>query len=120
MITVYGIPNCDSVKKAREWLTQHGVGYVFHDFKKSGVPPVLLAQWAGTVGWERLLNRQGLTWRKLDAATQATAVDAASACALMQAHSSLVKRPVVDWDGAALTVGWQAGSFEAALAKTLS
>jgi len=120
MISVYGIPNCDSVKKARDWLSDHGAAYVFHDFKKQGVPPDVLAQWASALGWERLLNRQGQTWRKLDATEQARAVDAASACALMQVHTSLVKRPVIDWGGAALTVGWQPNAFEAALAKVLA
>ncbi len=120
MITVYGIPNCDSVKKARAWLAERQVAYVFHDFKKQGVRTELLANWSATAGWERLLNRQGQTWRKLDAAEQARAVDAPSACALMQLHTSLVKRPVIDWGGAALTVGWQPEAFEAALAKALT
>ena len=120
MITVYGIPNCDSVKKARNWLSDHGAVYVFHDFKKQGLPPDLLAHWASALGWERLLNRQGQTWRKLDTAEQARAVDAASACELMQVHTSLVKRPVIDWGGTALTLGWQPDAFEATLAKALA
>ena len=120
MVTVYGIPNCDSVKKARDWLAAHQVAYVFHDFKKLGVSTALLAQWSAAAGWERVLNRQGQTWRKLDATEQACAVDAASACVLMQVHTSLIKRPVIDWRGAALTVGWQPNAFEAALAKALT
>jgi len=120
MVTVYGIPNCDSVKKARDWLAARQVAYVFHDFKKQGVSVELLAHWTATAGWERVLNRQGQTWRKLDAAAQDGAVDAASACALMQLHTSLVKRPVIHWGGAALTVGWQPDAFEAALAKALT
>jgi len=120
MITVYGISNCDSVKKARNWLSDHGAPYVFHDFKKQGAGIDLLTHWAQRAGWEKLLNRQGQTWRKLDAAEQARAVDAASACALMQVHTSLVKRPVIDWGGTALTVGWQPDAFEAALAKALA
>jgi Spx/MgsR family transcriptional regulator len=120
MFTVYGIPNCDSVKKARDWLAARQVAHVFHDFKKQGASPELLAHWAAAAGWERVLNRQGQTWRKLDAAEQARAVDAASACALMQLHTSLIKRPVVDWTGAALTVGWRPDAFEAALAKSLT
>ena len=94
-ITVYGIPNCDSVKKARVWLTNHGVDYVFHDFKKQGVPPEALDLWLKQVGWEVLVNRKGTTWRKLDAALQASVVDNASARALMLAHASVIKRPVV-------------------------
>ena len=120
MLTVYGIPNCDSVKKARDWLAAHQVAYVFHDFKKQGVSMELLAQWTAAAGWERILNRQGQTWRKLDAAEQARAVDGNSACALMQLHISLIKRPVMDWSGAALTVGWQPDAFEAALAQALT
>ena len=120
MVTVYGIPNCDSVKKARDWLATRQVAYVFHDFKKQGAPQELLAHWTAAAGWERVLNRQGQTWRKLDAAEQARAVDAASACALMQLQTSRIKRPVVDWAGAALTVGWQPDAFKAALAKALT
>jgi arsenate reductase len=110
MIILYGIANCDTVKKARAWLTEHGQAYEFHDFKKRGVPPEKLAQWAQSVGWEKLLNRKGTTWRKLDAATQATVADAASAQALMLAHASVIKRPVVDW-GQETTVGFDAASW---------
>ena len=119
-ITIYGIPNCSSVKKAREWMAAHQVAHEFHDFKKQGVSTDLLAHWTATAGWERVLNRQGQTWRKLGAAEQARAVDVASACALMQVHTSLIKRPVIDWGGAALTVGWQPDAFEAALAQALT
>jgi arsenate reductase len=95
LLTVYGIPNCDSVKKARVWLTDHGVDYVFHDFKKQGVPPDALDLWLKQVGWEILVNRKGTTWRKLDPALQASVVNPASARALMLAHASVIKRPVV-------------------------
>ncbi|WP_310625761.1 arsenate reductase [Limnohabitans sp.] len=94
-ITVYGIPNCDSVKKARVWLTDHGVDYVFHDFKKQGIPSEALDLWLTQVGWEALVNRKGTTWRKLDAALQMGATDNTSACALILAHASVIKRPVV-------------------------
>jgi arsenate reductase (glutaredoxin) len=97
--TVYGIPNCDTVKKARAWLDAHGVPYRFHDFKKAGVPPDRLAAWTQEVGWEKLLNRQGTTWRKLDPAVQAQAIDVAGASALMLAQPSVIKRPVVEWPG---------------------
>jgi arsenate reductase (glutaredoxin) len=95
--TLFGIPNCDTVKKARAWLTAQGVDYQFHDFKKQGVPPERLNAWINAVGWEKLLNRQGTTWRKLDAATQSTAVDAESAAKLLILNASLIKRPVVEW-----------------------
>jgi arsenate reductase (glutaredoxin) len=94
-ITVYGIPNCDSVKKARAWLTDHGVDYVFHDFKKQGVPPEGVDLWLKHVSWDVLINRKGTTWRKLDPALQASVMDNASASALMLEHTSVVKRPVV-------------------------
>jgi arsenate reductase (glutaredoxin) len=110
MITVYGIPNCDSVKKASAWLTEHGQPHAFHDFKKLGVPPDKLALWAQAAGWEKLLNRQGTTWRKLDAAAQSAVTDSASAQALMRAQPSVIKRPVVDW-GTAVTVGFDAAAW---------
>ncbi len=94
-ITVYGIPNCDSVKKARVWLTDHGVDYVFHNFKKQGVPADALDFWLKQVGWEVLVNRKGTTWRKLDAALQASVVDNTSARAVMLANASVIKRPIV-------------------------
>jgi Spx/MgsR family transcriptional regulator len=103
---VYGIPNCDTVKKARAWLTDQGIAYAFHDFKKQGVPAEKLPAWMQAVGWEKLLNRQGTTWRKLDADTQARAQDAAGAAALMQEQASVIKRPVVEWPQGAITVGF--------------
>ena len=97
MITLFGIPNCDTVKKARAWLAQHGIDHQFHDFKKQGVPPERLNAWIAAVGCEKLLNRKGTSWRKLDAATQATAVDTESAAKLLILNASLIKRPVVEW-----------------------
>lgn len=106
MITVYGISNCDTVKKARAWLTTQGLAHEFHDFKKLGVPAARLPVWEKAVGWEKLLNRQGTTWRKLEPAIQAGATDAACAFAVMQAHASVIKRPVVEWPGGQITVGF--------------
>ena len=103
---VYGITNCDTVKKARTWLADHHVAYTFHDFKKQGVPADRLDRWMAAAGWQKLLNRQGTTWRKLDPATQARASDAAGAKTLMLEHPSVIKRPVVEWDGSAVTVGF--------------
>ena len=91
MVTLYGIPNCDTVKKARAWLTEHGVDYQFHDFKKQGVPPERLNAWLAAAGWETVLNRKGTTWRKLDAATQSTAVDAESAAKLLILNARRVR-----------------------------
>lgn len=111
MITLYGIPNCDSVKKARTWLSEHAVPCQFHDFKKQGVPPALLDDWLQAVGWETLLNRKGTAWRKLDAATQAGVVDAASARALVLTQASLIKRPLVVWADGAVSVGFKPEAF---------
>ncbi|HVR50915.1 MAG TPA: ArsC family reductase [Pseudorhodoferax sp.] len=105
MTTLYGIPNCDTVKKARTWLDAQGVAYAFHDFKKAGVPPQL-DHWLAQLGWEAVLNRKGTTWRKLDAAQQAAVHDAASAATLLRAEPSAIKRPVVEWDDGAVTVGF--------------
>ena len=111
MITVYGIPNCDTVKKARAWLDTRGLAHSFHDFKKAGVPADRLARWASEAGWEKLLNRQGTTGRKLDPGQQARAQDSASAQALMCEQPSLIKRPVVEWH-ARTTVGFKAEEWE--------
>jgi len=96
-ITLYGIPNCDTVKKSRTWFTEQGLEHVFHDFKKQGVPADRLPGWMSTVGWEKLVNRQGTTWRKLDSDTQLAVKDESSASTLLQAQPSVVKRPVVEW-----------------------
>jgi arsenate reductase (glutaredoxin) len=109
--TVYGIPNCDTVKKARAWLADNGVAHEFHDFKKSGVSAALLDDWMQTVGWDKLVNRAGTTYKKLSDADKATVVDAASARALLLAHTSAIKRPVVRWADGALTVGFDATVF---------
>lgn len=110
---VHGIPNCDTVKKARTWLDEHGVAYTFHDFKKQGVPEPGLDAWLAAAGWEKLVNRKGTTWRKLDPAVQAATVDAASARALMLAQPSVIKRPVVAWPDGRVTVGFTPDTFAA-------
>ena len=112
-IEVYGIPNCDTVKRARAWLDAHGVAYRFNDFKKGGVPPARLDAWIAALGWEALVNRRGTTWRRLDEAARAAVVDAASARALLLAQASLVKRPVVEWRVGAPSVGFDAASWAA-------
>jgi len=105
-LLVYGIPNCDTVKKARTWLAEQGAAYTFHDYKKQGVPEARLDAWIMAVGWEVLVNRQGTTWRKFDDATKAGVVDAASAKALMMANASVIKRPVIEQGGKVLSVGF--------------
>jgi arsenate reductase len=104
-IVLYGIPNCDTVKKARTWLDQAGLAYRFHDFKKDGVARERLDAWIAAVGWERVLNRQGTTWRKLPPEAQAGVQDARSAADLAMAQPSVIKRPVVEWPEG-VTVGF--------------
>ena len=119
MVIVYGIPNCDTVKKARAWLTGQGVDYRFHDFKKDGVPLERLEAWLQAAGWELLLNRKGTTWRKLDSTAQLAAQGAASARALMLREASVIKRPVVEWGpgAGAITVGFDAQAWQARLGR---
>lgn len=108
---LYGIPNCDTVKRARAWLTAQGVVHGFHDFKKDGVPPQRLDAWLAAAGWEKLLNRQGTSWRKLDEALRAGVTDAAAARAVMLAQPSTIKRPVVEWPDGRITVGFDAATW---------
>ncbi len=113
MITVYGIPNCDTVKRARTWLDEQGLAYQFHDYKKQGVPADRLPGWMTQLGWEKVLNRAGTTWRKLDEDTKAAVTDAASAAALMQVQPSVIKRPIVEWADGRLSVGFSPELFDA-------
>jgi arsenate reductase (glutaredoxin) len=106
MTTLYGIPNCDTVKKSRAWFDSHGVAYTFHDFKKLGVPADALDGWIAALGWEVLVNKKGTTWRKLAATEQAAVVDAQSAKALMLTHASVIKRPVVVLASSAVSAGY--------------
>lgn len=110
-ITLYGIPNCDTVKKARAWLASQGVEHAFHDFKKAGVPPQRLDAWLAAAGADRLLNRQGTTWRKLEPAAQSAAQAPAGARALMLEQPSVIRRPVVEWPDGTVTVGFDAGDW---------
>ena len=114
-ITLYGIPNCDTVKRARAWLSAQGADVQFHDFKKAGVPAAALDSWMAVAGWERVLNRKGNTWRGLDDASRIAVVDAPSAKALMLAYASAIKRPVVVWANGAITVGFNEAQFSRCL-----
>ena len=111
-ITLYGIPNCDTVKKARVWLDTHGLGYVFHDYKKAGTDAARIAGWVEQAGWERVLNRAGTTFKKLPEADK-VGLDAGKAVAVMVANPSCIKRPVVEYDGG-LLVGFKVDEWEAA------
>ena len=115
-IVIYGIKNCDTMKKARHWLDEHGVAYAFHDYKAEGIERARLEAWAGVVGWETLLNRAGTTFRALPEADK-QGLDQAKAIALMEAQPSMIKRPVLDV-GRALIVGFKPEIYEAKFAKS--
>ncbi|MFN3984173.1 MAG: ArsC family reductase [Rhodocyclaceae bacterium] len=109
-ITVYGIKNCDTMKKAFNWLDEHRVTYTFHDYKRSGIDTATLSRWCERLGWEALVNTRGTTWRKLDA--QAREIGStAQAIALMQTHTSLIRRPVVELTGGGLLVGFDPAAY---------
>ena len=112
-IHLYGIPNCDTVKKARKWLDALGIAHDFHDYKKEGADAGKLAAWSDAVGWEVLLNRRGTTFRKLPDADKAD-IDRDKAIDLMLQHPSMIKRPVVDHEGGIL-VGFVEDEWKAAL-----
>ena len=109
--TLYGIPNCDTVRCARAWLQSQGCVVQFVDFKKTGVAADRLDAWVQAAGWERVLNRQGTTWRKLDEALRMAVVDAASATKMMRDHASVIKRPIVEWPDGAITVGFDTADW---------
>lgn len=98
-ITLYGIPNCDTVKKARAWLQQQGIAHTFHDFKKAGITRELIDSWLAQVEWDVLVNRKGTTWRGLSDERKAAVTDAVSATELMLASPSVIKRPVLTCHG---------------------
>jgi arsenate reductase (glutaredoxin) len=115
-VKLFGIPNCDTVKKARTWLSDHAVEVVFHDFKKMGSPTdAELHSWFAAHNWDTIINRKGTTWRKLDAHVQDSTTDAASAKVLAQANLSVIKRPVVAWPNGRITVGFAPPDWEALL-----
>lgn len=112
-VTLYGIPNCDTVKKARTWLEEHGIAHAFHDYKKVGADPAKLRHWVDHFGWDKVLNRAGTTFRKLPEADK-EGLDATKGVALMMAQPSMIKRPVVEHAGG-LLIGFRPDEWEAAL-----
>ena len=114
-ITIYGIKNCDTMKKARAWLDKRGVDYAFHDYKTVGIERARLEQWAKQVGWETLLNRAGTTFRKLPDKDK-NGLDAKKAITLMLAQPSMIKRPVLDLGRGKLLVGFAPEIYSAAIA----
>jgi len=110
MITIYGIRNCDTMKKAMRWLDEHGVDYRFHDYRKDGLDAAALKVWEKELGWENLLNRRGQLWRKLPQAQRDT-INRASALQLMQANPGIIKRPVLDL-GKRRVVGFSPADYQ--------
>lgn len=100
-VTLYGIPNCDTVKKARVWLDARGIAYAFHDYKKAGADPARLAAWCDALGWDKVLNRSGTTFRKLPEEAR-EGLDQPRAIALMVANPSCIKRPIAEYPGGVL------------------
>ncbi len=115
-ITVFGIANCDQVKKARAWFEDHAIAYTFHDFRKQGLDEVLLDQWLTHLPWDALLNKKGTTWRQLELVEQQAITDAQSAKAAFLARPTLIKRPVVQ-SGIDLLVGFNSSLLEQRFGK---
>ena len=114
MITLYGIPNCDTVKKARVWLDAQGKDYTFHDYKKEGTDPEKIARWIAAAGLDVVVNRKGTTFRALSDADKALAADSHTAVALLVQQPSIIKRPIVEHPGGIL-VGFKEDEWSAAL-----
>ena len=112
-IILYGIPNCDTVKKARSWFDERGLAYIFHDYKKSGTDADRIKAWCTTFGWETVLNRAGTTFRKIPDADKSD-LDETKAIGLMVGHPSMIKRPVVEHPGGIL-IGFKPDAWEAVL-----
>jgi len=109
-ITLYGIPNCNTVKKARDWLAEHHITYAFHNFKKDGLARETLQSWVDRLGWETLINKQGTTWRKIDASDKEN-LNSERAIELMLANTSVIKRPVLEYTGN-LSVGFKPERYQ--------
>ena len=113
-MTVYGIKNCNTVKTAIAWLKKHNVEFEFHDYKSKGITEAKLKAWSKQVGWERLVNKKGTTWRQLDETIQKKVINEAAAINLMKDKNSVIKRPLIEQDGKVLALGFD----EAAFSKT--
>ena len=114
-LQIFGIPNCDTVKKARAWLGAQGLGYDFIDFRKQGLTEAQLQAWIAQLGWQALVNTRGTTWRKFSDDERAGVTDAATASALMRAQPSLIRRPVVQWQAGEVSVGFDPAAWQARL-----
>jgi arsenate reductase len=109
---LYGIANCNTVKKARTWLEENGIAYEFHDFKKLGIDEATINQWLTQKPWDKLVNRAGMTWRNLSDAEKSAVTDNASATQLMMEKTSVIKRPLLTKDGALLALGFDEATYQ--------
>jgi Spx/MgsR family transcriptional regulator len=116
MTKMYAIKNCSTVKKARDWLAEAGVEYDFHDYKKEGVDDATLSEFINTFGWENVVNRKGMTWRKLSEEEKAGVTDDASAIAVLKDKTSMIKRPIIHTDKGML-LGFNEAEYQAHFAK---
>ena len=117
MYRVYGIPNCDTVKKSLNWLNNHKIPYEFHDYKKEGITAAKLKTWSAQVGWETFLNKKSTTWRGLDAQTQASITTEKTAIKLMAENTSIIKRPVIEKGDTVITLGFNEAAYEKLFSK---
>ena len=108
---LYGIPNCNTVKKAQTWLKENGFEYEFHDFKKKGITEDKLKEWCSTFGWEKVLNKKGTTWKKVSIDEQAAITDRDTAVKFLIQHNSAIKRPVLEISGKAIQIGFDESQY---------
>lgn len=112
MITLYGIKNCDTIKKARRWLEEHGIDYCFHDYRVDGIDLTLVNTFIAELGWQPLLNTRGTTWRKLDEAVRSGITDADSAAALLVEQPAIIKRPLLCASGKPMLLGFSESRYQ--------
>lgn len=117
MYTLYGIPNCGTVKKSLVWLTQHKIVFTFHDYKKDGITAAKLTEWSTQVGWESLLNRKGTTWRKLDAKMQASITNEKAAIQFLAENTSAIKRPLIEKGNKVIVLGFDEERYQTIFKK---
>jgi len=115
MKTVYAIPNCNTVKKALDWLKANKVAYEFHDYKKKGITATQLTAWSKQIGWEALINKKGTTWKQLTNEFQETITNQKAAIALMMEKTSVIRRPLIEEDGKVLVIGFEEAEYKKAL-----
>jgi arsenate reductase len=117
MITVYGIPNCDVIKKAVSWLQAGKINYQFHDYKKEGISPEKLRSWCKQAGYETIFNKRSTTWKELSPKEQAAVTNETAAINIMTAHTSIIKRPVIEKDGKLVAVGFDEKKYQQLFGK---